>query len=63
MGRWCVQSQLHEQFLCPLRASRSGIQFDGAGGYFAGASYLKFTIEGERAPEVFMDSFEGFDDE
>ncbi len=46
-----------------IREGRFGVQIDGAGGYFAGESYIEITVEGLRADPLFEDSFDNNYDE
>lgn len=46
-----------------IREGRFGIQIDGAGGYFAGESYIEITVEGFLPDPLFTDSFDDVYDE
>lgn len=52
-----------DRFNGELREGRFGMQLDGAGGWFAGESYLEITVEGFLPDELFADSFDEFYDE
>ena len=46
-----------------IREGRFGVQIDGAGGYFAGESYIEITVEGFLPDPLFEDSFDTPDEE